>query len=1041
MRILAAFLLANSVAASPAAAQPPAVAQQASEPRIAAAPAWVERIAIPEPNPGLRDRPFQMLLSAGQSLYGADHYDHHVEMAFLIQNGQGLQGLGNLVLPWQPDQSELIVHAVQIIRGGTVIDLLANGQRFTVLRRENNLEAATLDGVLTAVMQPEGLAVGDTLHLAFTLRQRAGALPLRAQNFFALPPGASIRRYYLRQLWPESKPMRWRGTGALATPRVRRTSLGTELTASAMDLEIPQPPPLAPARFAFPTTLQITEFQNWAEVGALLASHFARASELDPASPLRARIDQIARANPDPRARLMAALRLVEDEVRYFAMVMGDGNYLPATADQTWSRRFADCKGKVVLLIALLRGLGIEAEPVLVNTVIGDALNERLPQLALFDHMIVRARIDGRSYWLDATRQGDRAVEELASSTFSWGLPVRAAGSDLEQLPLAPPAQPLVERNITYDGSHGFGDRVPVRMEWIYRGDFAEQMRISLSQAGRDEFLRTMRESHADLPGDNDEVTTFDIRDDAADGAFSFVVVGRSRMDWRPLDGASNRFRFDNEVIRWTVSLDRPAGTVQDAPYAFPVPAYLARTDTVILPDGGRGFTIDGRSLDETVGGVRISRRLGIAGGRATARAEFRRLEREVGAAAMRRAEPRLDAIGDDEAYLAGPRAAVLAGAPPAAAGVPGGVVLQTPSTARELVDRGYDRLQTGDLDGAAADFERAASLNPAWSRPLSNHAVVQIHRGKYDEAEALLARAEALDSADFVIPQARGLLNAARNRPVQAVVAFSRSLELEPNNVFTLFRRSEAYLQLGEFDDALADLAAILARQPANASALNAKARIHLWRGEGEEALAAADALIAAQPNSPLALYARGQIRRRLGRAAEASADYAAALAMVDAQIAATPAQASDLRDLKASILADSGRTELAIGEIDAELERRPGDAQLLNSRCWTRATANVQLAEALADCERAVARSPDSASILDSRAFVKLRLGQLDGAIADATAALERVPNMAAPLYVRGLARLRKGERQAGEQDLAAARRRVFDIDATYRDYGLTP
>ena len=70
-----------------------------------------------------------------------------------------------------------------------------------------------------------------------------------------------------------------------------------------------------------------------------------------------------------------------------------------------------------------------------------------------------------------------------------------------------------------------------------------------------------------------------------------------------------------------------------------------------------------------------------------------------------------------------------------------------------------------------------------------------------------------------------------------------------------------------------------------------------------------------------------------------------------------------------------------------------------------------------------------------------MRLRLGQIDGAIADASAALAIEPLLAPALYVRGLARLRKGEREAGERDLAAARFMVFDIDATYRAYGVAP
>ena len=133
----------------------PAPAQPLREPSIAPAPDWIEPLPVPAANPALRDRPIQTLLASNQTLYGADSQENYTELTFLIQNAQGLQGLGNITLPWQPDQSELIIHKVQIVRNGTVIDQLAGGHPFTVLRRENGLKSATLDGVLTAVSSPK----------------------------------------------------------------------------------------------------------------------------------------------------------------------------------------------------------------------------------------------------------------------------------------------------------------------------------------------------------------------------------------------------------------------------------------------------------------------------------------------------------------------------------------------------------------------------------------------------------------------------------------------------------------------------------------------------------------------------------------------------------------------------------------------------------------------------------------------------------------------------------------------------------------------
>src|SRR5690606_29861533 len=101
-------------------------------------------------------------------------------------------------------------------------------------------------------------------------------------------------------------------------------------------------------------------------------------------------------------------------------------------ADETWQRRFGDCKAKTAMLLALLRELKIEAEPVLVDINGGDGSELWLPRPDVFNHVVVRAKIDGETYWLDGTRLGDRYLDTLPSPIFRWALPVRASGSALE---------------------------------------------------------------------------------------------------------------------------------------------------------------------------------------------------------------------------------------------------------------------------------------------------------------------------------------------------------------------------------------------------------------------------------------------------------------------------------------------------------------------------------------------------------------------------------------------------------------------------------
>jgi hypothetical protein len=62
------------------------------------------------------------------------------------------------------------------------------------------------------------------------------------------------------------------------------------------------------------------------------------------------------------------------------------------------------------MLLALMNELGIKAEPALVSLTRGDDLNDRLPGLAVFDHVFVHTVIGRRDFWLDGTRSGDEFV-------------------------------------------------------------------------------------------------------------------------------------------------------------------------------------------------------------------------------------------------------------------------------------------------------------------------------------------------------------------------------------------------------------------------------------------------------------------------------------------------------------------------------------------------------------------------------------------------------------------------------------------------------
>jgi hypothetical protein len=249
----------------------------------------------------------------------------------------------------------------------------------------------------------------------------------------------------------------------------------------------------APIRFGIGRFAEATDFASWAEVAALFAPLYRDAAVIPPTGPLRDELNRIRNTVSDPKARTERALALVQDRIRYVALVMGQGGYVPATAETTWSRRFGDCKAKTALLLGLLSELGVEAEPVLVNSAAGDAIADRAPRAGLFDHVLLRAHVGSKTYWLDGTRTGDTQLDDIRVPNFGWALPLVANAALVHIVP-PPPEVPDTEIRAEIDATDGIYAAAPAKIETILRDDAAVIYNNGLSgltEAQRQEYFRS----------------------------------------------------------------------------------------------------------------------------------------------------------------------------------------------------------------------------------------------------------------------------------------------------------------------------------------------------------------------------------------------------------------------------------------------------------------------------------------------------------------------------------------------------------------------
>jgi len=555
------------------------VAQDEGALPLVPVPGWAtpsEPLAVPEDVQGplflRRQDNFIRLTATG--------HDYFSSQMIRVLQPQALE-IGNIAIAWNPAAGEARVHKVMIHRRGQEIDVLGK-TAFEILRREDQLEAAMLDGMLTAVLRVPDLRVGDDLEIAYTVPLHDPTLREASHGMLFIGDSPPPGRYRLDLSWEDGQQPRTQLTpdfAAVATRADNRIAVQIDNPATLT------PPRDAPPRFGWNRVIEFSDFADWQSVSRQFHGLFREASKLAPQSPLREEAVAIAASTSDKLAQAQAALELVQQQVRYVYVGLNGGNFTPATADETWERRYGDCKGKTVMLLALLGELGIAAEAVLVNNSGStDGLDERLANPGMFDHVLVRARIDGKSVWLDGTLPAVIEGRDEPFFPYQWVLPLSAKGSALHRLPDPPFALPQVMEIFDVDASGGFDAPARWTRTTVLRGANGLQQHLQLSSVSAGQ-LETALKSQLAGSAAWDEVDSVSYRFDRATQAAILTIIGTGPVDWEKEDDGGRYFRLPGGGFNPPQRRQRSAGSAGAVPF-FQPPDYNCYVTTLRLPEG-----------------------------------------------------------------------------------------------------------------------------------------------------------------------------------------------------------------------------------------------------------------------------------------------------------------------------------------------------------------------------------------------------------------------------------------------------------------------
>ncbi len=885
-------------------------AHASDAPRYLPAPDWIK----PAPPVDMAklgdDAPIALINDTQQRFDGGEVWTYR-ETAMRAASDDALARIGTAKLAWFPDHGDLIVHRVDILRGGERIDLLKAGSRFTVLRREQQLEQLQINGMLTATLAVEGLRVGDVLDIAFSTTNRDPALKgnVQANAGLAVAP-LKVGYVGTRLLWRDGTDLHWRVYPTGAAPALTDKGGWHELTLNGVLPKQPELPADAPLRYRKPPVIEASSFADWASVSRVMAPLYATEGLIAPGSPLAGEVDRIATAESDPLKRAALALALVQGKVRYLYKGLEGGNYVPQTPAQTWSLRYGDCKAKTLLLLAILHALKIEAEPVLANIELGDLVSERLPSAGAFNHVLVRAKVGADDLWLDGTDRGAHLEDIHDVPPFRWVLPLRSAGAGLLAVPLRPRARPDAVATVDIDESAGIDLPAPFVASVTVRGATADSLRTLSAQGSKDERDR-MADAVASGAVGSGFVASHALTFDAVAGTATLTIKGVNFPSW---EHEEKRYRatLDRSIAARRFSADRSRPAWKDIPVATGRPHFSLTTTRIHLPGGGAGFSLDGDvKLDETIAGVRIQRAASLASGVVTVEDSVQETGAEIApadivserarlAAAQRRllrvsSAPGYPApwaaivaakrahqfdqvlalyaakIADkpDEAgpYLA--RASFLIGTferRAALADLDRAIAIA--ATADSYLRRSSVHDALGESALALADAKAALDLDPGSQNALARVAWLEADQGHKDAAVALVQpRIDegGKDKATYLRTKA-DILAQSGDRD-GAIAAIDDAIEASPGNPSLLNMRCWLKGTLNvSLDTALKDCTQSIELGSSAVSALDSRAMVYFRLNRFDDALTDLNAALELNPALAASLFMRGVIHKRQG-------------------------------------------------------------------------------------------------------------------------------------------------------------------------------
>ena len=455
---------------------------RAAEPvvHVSPKPLWLSVFKSYDKKPSLRtveDGYFYALAEHQVQVEKQEDYHHFIRE---IVSETGIQNGSEISVSFDPTYERLDFHEITVWRNNKPQNRLS-ASAFKVLADEKDLSDFIYQGTYSALCILGDIRKGDRIEYSYTITGRNPIFKDSYCNTLYFQWYQTVAHQYTSLVFASNRNLNMRSFNGVSTPVITAAHGLTRYDWE--DFQVAPAPydETAPSWYDARACVQISSFKNWQEVTDWALSINPVKTNIK--GELAAQIAKlkVAAAN-DKEKYFRAAVKTVQDEVRYMGIEIGPYSHKANDPEKVFNQRYGDCKDKSLLLVSMLRADGIDANMVLLNSNYNGLIDQFIPSNHIFDHAVVVADVNGKQVWVDATidDQGGSGTH-LYFPAYGKGLVLKPGNTGLTTIPSPENGKISCEEKFIVKD-----ERSPVRFDvkTVYTLNEADRVRDRLELAG-----------------------------------------------------------------------------------------------------------------------------------------------------------------------------------------------------------------------------------------------------------------------------------------------------------------------------------------------------------------------------------------------------------------------------------------------------------------------------------------------------------------------------------------------------------------------------